>query len=100
MLNQRVKLWKPATGEDSLGQPNTGLDLLDEVWADVRFLKGLEAIKANAVTPLVQASIRIRYRADVDESMTVEYAGEMYNIKSALPDARREFRDLVCEAAQ
>jgi SPP1 family predicted phage head-tail adaptor len=47
-------------------------------------------------TSVARASIRIRYREDIDHSMRVSYKGKTYNIIAVLPGSP-EHVDLVCE---
>ena len=97
-LNRRCTLQAPGTTTDALGQPIPGWTDVATVWADIRMKSGLEAIKADAVTSTVRASIRIRYRTGLDASMRVLHGSTAYAIKAVLPDeARREHVDLVCE---
>lgn len=70
------------------------------VWADVRQQSGLQAIKADAPASKTSASIRIRYRTDLDERMRVLYDGRTYSVAAVIKDPRRVFIDLVCEATK
>jgi SPP1 family predicted phage head-tail adaptor len=67
-LRDRIEIQRRATGQDALGQPAQGWELVAKLWANVRHLNGTEAIKAGAVTSAVNASIRIRWRAGIDGS--------------------------------
>lgn len=98
-LNRRCVLQAPGTAEDELGQPVPGDWVpVATVWADIRMKSGLESIKAGAPVSVVAASIRIRYRADVNAGMRVVHNLVAYEIKAKLPDVSgREFLDLVCE---
>jgi SPP1 family predicted phage head-tail adaptor len=61
-------------------------------------ISGLEAIKAGASVSVVQASIRVRYRAGITAGMRVLVDSVAYNITAVQPDVGgREFVDLVCE---
>lgn len=99
-MNHRITLLRREAGFDSVGQPVT--DWLDvaTIWADVRFQSGAEVLRANADVAVKRASIRIRARNDIDASWRVSYAGEEYDIKSALPDVDRCFAFLVVESAK
>ncbi|MFC4480753.1 phage head closure protein [Cupriavidus campinensis] len=93
-----MTIQRRAGGQDALGQPAT--DWLDvaTVWADVKHKSGLEVIRADSPASIVQASIRIRYRDDLNAGMRVACAGAMYAITAVMPDIdRREYIDLVCE---
>lgn len=95
-LNHRVTLQQPASGQDALGQPVQGWTDVAQVWADVRQLSGLQAIKADARVSAVQASIRIWRRAGVAAGWRVLHGGAVYNVR-AVQRADRDFDDLVCE---
>lgn len=97
-LNRRVTIQYQGAGHDEWNQPIPAWADLVTVWANIRHLSGRETIKADAVTSTVRASIRIRYRADVDAGMRVIHQGTVYSIVAVLPDEqRREYVDLVCE---
>lgn len=94
----RIMVQQLSGGQDSAGQPIEDWVDLIPLWADIRYKKGVEAIKADAPTALASASIRIRYRTGLDASMRVVHGSEVYGIKAILPDkAKREYIDLVCE---
>lgn len=97
-LNQRVEILAQG-GEDELGQPSpTGWQVVARPWASVRHQSGAQAIKAGAVTPQVQASVRMRYRRDVLAGMRIRDGDTMYSVQAVLPDrVRRRHVDLVCE---
>ena len=98
-LNTRATIQKRTGGTDDWGTP------LPEAWADyavvwanVKHLGGAETIRAGAETSVVQASIRIRFRTDVDAGMRVVVDGAVYSVTAALPDlVEREHVDLVAE---
>ena len=97
-LNRRCTLQQPGTATDELGQPIPGWTDVATVWADIRMKSGLEAIKAGASVSVVQASIRVRYRAGITAGMRVVHNLTNYNITAVMPDVGgREFVDLVCE---
>jgi SPP1 family predicted phage head-tail adaptor len=59
---------------------------------------GLEAIKAGASVSVVQASIRVRYRAGITAGMRIVHNLQAYNITAVMPDVGgREYVDLVAE---
>ena len=97
-LNSRVTIREPAAGEYPDGQPMTGFVDLATVWANVRYLNGVETVKAGAVSSVARASIRIRRRTDVTASMQVVLGATTFAIQAVLPDEEnRERLDLVCE---
>ena len=97
-LNRRCTLQQPGTATDALGQPIHGWTDVALVWASIRHLSGVEAIKADATVSTVKASIRIRWRPGLNAGMRVVHDAQVYSIEAVLPDAgRREFVDLVAE---
>lgn len=100
MRNDRVTIERPALGVDGAGQPITGWETVGRAWAQVRYQRGLEAIRAGAVTATVHASIRMGYRTDLNESMRVLHGGDVFEIKSILPDRANGHIDLVCECVK
>ena len=97
-LDSRVTIQAPGTTTDELGQPIPGWTDVATVWASIRHLSGVEAIKADAVTSTVKASIRIRYRTGLNAGMRVVHGAQVYSIEAVMPDVGgREFVDLVAE---
>lgn len=97
-LNRRCTLQAPGTTTDALGQPIPGWTDVATVWGDIRMKSGLEAIKAGASVSVVQASIRVRYRAGITAGMRVVHNLTNYNITAVMPDVGgREYVDLVAE---
>ena len=97
-LNRRCTLQATGTTQDELGQPIPGWADVATLWADIRMKSGLEAIKAGASVSVVQASIRVRYRAGITAGMRVVHNLQAYNITAVMPDVGgREFVDLVAE---
>lgn len=105
-LNRRVRIERSAPQRDAAGDPVfdpagdpvVGWAEVAAVWADIRFDSGLNTIRNEAPTAVARASIRIRYRRDVEQGMRAVHDGVVYAIRAVLPDAaRREYVDLVCE---
>lgn len=100
-LNKRVEIWKKSSGKDEWGQPlPDAWQLHARVWANIRHVNGSQAIKADAPVSTVRASIRIRFRMDLDAGMRVHYKDTVYDIQAVLPDLEnQEHVDLVCEVS-
>ena len=97
-MNRRCQLQSPSQSVDELGQPIPGWTDVAMVWASIRHLSGVEAIKADATVSTVKASIRIRWRPGLNAGMRVVHDAQVYSIEAVLPDAGgREFVDLVAE---
>jgi SPP1 family predicted phage head-tail adaptor len=94
-----VQIQRRQSGRDALGQPvNTWTDVPPSEHADIRFLRGMEAIRAGAQASEAQVSIRIfHWRTDLTSGMRVLHDGVAYDIVAVLPDmARRRYIDLPC----
>lgn len=99
-LRHLVTIQERGPAQDAAGEPlpDAWSDWPPKVWADIRFTGGLETIKAGAVTPTAQVSIRMRQRAGLSTSMRVLYEGKFYEVRAVLPDMKnRAFVDLVAE---
>lgn len=98
-LNTRIVIQKRTSATDDWGSPlpDSWADHAT-VWADFRHKSGAETIKADAETSTVRASVRIRWRTDIDAGMRIAAGGAFYNVVAVLPDFKgRVFVDLVCE---
>jgi SPP1 family predicted phage head-tail adaptor len=95
-LRHRVTLQSQVATQDEIGQPSTAWLDTATVWADIRYLSGVAAIKAGMDTSIAKVSIRVRYRP-VSVAQRIVYRDEVYSIQVVLPDAKRTYLDLVCE---
>jgi len=97
--NRRVTIKSRTAGVDAADQPlNTWTVTVATVMADIRYQRGLEAIKGGAEAALTQASLNIAFRTNLTTDMRVEYGSTVYQIKSILPDlVNKSGVDLVCE---
>ena len=88
-------------GQDAIGQPITTWATFKTLRANIRYLNGLETIKADAQTSVVKASVRIRRRTDITAAMRVVFGATTFEIKTVLPDEQdRERTDLSVEVIQ
>ena len=97
-LRHLLTLQALVAGQDEIGQPvQTWTDVATD-YGDVRFLKGLEAVKAGASTSVADCSIRVRYRAGVTAGMRYVEGSTVYDIQAVLPDATgKRYLDLACK---
>lgn len=100
-FNRRILVERQQISEDPLGGeivqwvPLVGDGML---WANVRFLSGTETVKSDTQVGTARASIRLRFREDIDPTCRVTHRGTVFEIKSVLPDLQgREFVDLAVE---
>ena len=97
-LNTPIEILKKSKLEDINGATTEIWVNHVQVWADFRHKSGMSSLQADAVSETVKASVRIRYRNDIDDGMRILANGMVYSIKAVLPDVNRnEYMDLVCE---
>ena len=94
LLRNRVELQSRLEVFDEIGQPSTSWLTTATVWADVRYLSGLSAIKSGADVSLTKCSVRMRQRA-VNAGQRIVYGNEVFEIDAVLPDGKREYVDCV-----
>jgi len=99
-LRHRVTVLEQHRGVDGVGQPQTGWNELPPRWGSVSVLSGMETLRANAETPVVKASIRMRYGAPITEANRLRFDGITYAVKAVLPDPGRVHVDFVCESVK
>ena len=101
LLNRKIAIQTLGAGVDEIGQPVETWSTFAQPWSNIRFLNGVESVKADAEVSVSKASIRIRYRTDITEAMRAVYNGITYQIKAVLPDeAKRDHVDLDCEVVK
>ncbi len=99
-LNHRITLSGLSSGTDELGQPLQAWVDFATVWADVRFVSGIETIKAGRESSTSRASVRIRRRSGVDVSMRARIGSVDYEIIDIIPDIKRVYMTLLCEVVK
>lgn len=98
-LRHSVTIQSRSSTQDSAGQPLLTWSDVATVWASIKMLSGVATLRthADADLSITRASIRIRYRADVNAGMRVKHGTNYYAIKSVLPDMEgMQYLDLVC----
>jgi SPP1 family predicted phage head-tail adaptor len=99
--NRRGTILQLVAGQDAIGQPSPVWEPLATVMANVRYLSGVEAIKAGAETALAKASVRIAYRTNVTTGMRFQLGATVFEIKVVLPDETgKRHTDLAVEAIE
>ena len=99
-LNRRIVIRQLQTGQDAIGQPSTTWFDVATIWADVRFVSGIETIKAGRETSTGRASVRIRNMSGITAQMRALIDGSDYNIVDVVPDHGRAWLTLICESVQ
>lgn len=102
-LRHLITLQQPSGAVDELNQPipDDWADVAVDVFADIRYLSGLETVKSDAPVGVSRCSIRIRWRAGVTVGMRLLHDGTVFDVKSVLPDQTgRRWLDMVAETGQ
>lgn len=95
-LNRIITIERPTGG--GYGEPKGWAVVAEGVRASILMLSGAATIKSDAVTSNARASIRVRWREDVQAGMRVMHNGKAYMVQVVLPDMQgRRHIDLVCE---
>ena len=80
---------------DDIGQPSTSWLTVRSLWANIKYLNGISAIKSGADTSVTKVSIRALYGA-FNAGQRIVYDSQVFDIKSVQPDGKRkEVRLLV-----
>ena len=98
-LTDLLSLQEPGETQDAIGQPIPGWTEVAQEWANIRYLSGIEAIRANATSSVAKVSIQIRKRDGVTAAMQFVGAdGVVFKIETVLPDMQHRDRiNIVCE---
>lgn len=100
-LNDLVAIEAKTAGQDEIGAPLTTWATVEAgVWANIKYLNGLQAIKADAQAAITRASIRLRHREDIAVGMRANNNGKLFEIEAVLPDSRKVFVDLACKVIE
>ena len=99
-LNRRIVIRQLQSGQDAIGQPSTTWFDVATLWADVRFVSGIETIKAGRETSTGRASVRIRAIAGITPQMRAQIDGRDYDIVDVVQSHGREWLTLICEGVQ
>lgn len=96
-LKHRVTIQMPARVRDAAGQPAIGWTDFAKVWANVQYLNGRQFLTSNGEANSATASIRLRYRTDLNATMRVLYGSTIFDIVAVLPDEDGgDHVDLAC----
>lgn len=84
-LRERVTFQQKAGTSDVWGQPaEVWVDVMPPVAADVRFLSGLETVRAGERESIATGSVRVRKRA-ISSAWRLVYKGLPYEVTAVLP---------------
>lgn len=97
-LNQQITIQQRAAGVDARGQASeTWAALYTGIWASAEPLRGREFFQAGQTQSEVTTRFRIRYRADVVETMRVVWNGTPYDIVAVIDtEGAKHMQELMC----
>lgn len=102
-LNKRITILRPSNPDDTdeYGEPINGPVPVATVWAAIEPLRGREFFAAMTENAEVTTRIRIRYRKDVDRTMTVKYKDSEFEILYIIhPEFGGRELQLMCKERQ
>lgn len=96
LLDQRVTLQSRSEAADAMGQATITWVDIATVWAQVQALRGREFFAAAQVQAEHTLKVRIRYRADVNETCRLVWQGNHHDITGVIPVGRKEMLEIMC----
>lgn len=98
-MRHEMQLLTPVTSVDSSGAEVITWNSSNSIWCQIEYLKSGsdENNVGQRIHAFTNILIRLRYDSTVTTKMRVNADGFEWNIKSILPDHRREFMTLECE---
>lgn len=98
-FRHRVLLRRPTGQHDALGEPTQGAwEVYAAPWANILTPTGAAQTRASDEINVVRASVRLRWRTDVQAGHQVVHGTTVYQVLSVLPDEQsRQTIDLACE---
>ena len=95
-LDQRVTLQSRSVVTDANGQDTITWVDVATVWAQCQALRGREFFAAAQVQQEQTVKVRIRYRADVVQTMRLVWQGRAHDITGVVPVGRKEMLEIMC----
>lgn len=97
-LNRRVLLQRRVETPSGTGGSTVAWEDISSIWANIKHQSGAEVNRSDVPVSVVKASIRIRFREDLDATCRVIHGASIYDIKAVIEDEiGREYVDLVCQ---
>ncbi|WP_245637204.1 phage head closure protein [Burkholderia singularis] len=94
-----ARLWL-RLAEAARGSSREASALHVRLWADVLFVSGKEHIVSGAERSVAVASMRIRFRRDINSTMRIRCDGQLYDIVVVLPNRRKDHLDLSVKVGE
>jgi SPP1 family predicted phage head-tail adaptor len=103
-LDRRITLERKVTsGRNDRGGPATTWEVVDTVWAGVRYGSpdggsGSEGEVASRIIGFLEGAFTIRWRADITSANRIRYDGYVWNITNVSEKGRRDVLVLMAKA--
>lgn len=95
-LRESIEIHQRVTVTDSdYGSQKHSFELYFKSRAEVRFLNGAEIVQNSAATNTTNVTFYMRFKEGVDETMQVNYRGDMFNIEVIEEDRKRKMLKLT-----
>lgn len=95
-LNERISIESRVEVRNRLNESTYVWATLATVFANAKPLRGREFFEAAQVQSEVTVKFTVRYRTDVDNTMSVVWKGDRYGIVAPPIPIRREWLELMC----
>lgn len=96
-LDRRITIYYNIEGENDFGEIELTRRELISVWAKFEPGTGSEATEANKVTASLTAKFTIRYRTGLNETMSIYFDSEWYDIISINKIDRKRYLEITAE---
>ena len=96
-LRHRVGLYKEVEKRGDMGFVKSTPTKISTIWAEVKSVKGSEAIQDGELFDSELVHVVIRYRRNVNTEFQIEYNNNMYNIIYMQELGTREGLKLTCK---
>lgn len=79
-LTERLVFEQQATSQNAIGENVGTWSTFATVWGEAEPLRGREFFASGQMHASAEVRFRIRYRADIDETMRIDWRGKKYEI--------------------
>ena len=90
MFDRVISLYKITVTKGRFKDDVRTKEIFGTARANVRYLRGSEALKMNEITEIKALQFSIRYRNDITHDTFIKYDGKMYDVQAIEEIGRRE----------
>ena len=95
-LDQRVTFQRRIVVQDAYGQDTITWTDIATVWAQCHALRGREFFAAAQTQMETSVKVRVRYRADIDQTCRMVWDAKNHDITGVIPVGRKDMLELIC----